>query len=523
MSPRVAWRAAAAALLASSPLFAQPAADSRLERAAERRFLSAEQFYGGGRYAQALRDFEAIVETMAGSSLADDAALRIAQHRFEMEANPDAAEDMVDRLLREFPAGNAVPGAHLLLGRIAAESTPPRHAAAVAEFERALNAAGPSGSPWSFAALFGIARVSWDRMEDEVTAGALLSALHETDPVSGTAAERLEARFLLARALARLGEADAALAEIASLRADLLRSARNSGAESGVPEAFDPRGLAERASGLATLVARHRAPDGPEWRFDGAVRPPRRLDEPRRIRIADGVLHVLDRDTDELQVFSPTGDFRSAFGIEDAWDLGFTRASGAGGPAGLMPVVAAEDALIVGGNAITLRFPSGDGSEPLRRVRAVAATPEGFWVWDDRVKAVLGYARSGLFLGKVPHPPLDEVRRVERHPAGHLVVIEERQGVLVFDASGQRLFPPAGELGLAEAVDLAFDDLGHLIVLGREGPTLAVYDRALVPVVTLTGAEWSGGSVRRPISLDAGLDGTLFVLDDSTRTVAVLR
>lgn len=171
---------------------AQPASPE-LEEAAERRFLSAEQFYRGGRHAQALRDYETVLGAMAESSLADDAALRIAFHRFEVEGNPMAAAEMAERVLTEFPAGDAIPGAHLLLGRIAAESVPPRPEDAAAEFERALTAAGPEGSAWSFAALHGIARAAAGRADDEEAAGALLSALYETDGGGAGERERFEA------------------------------------------------------------------------------------------------------------------------------------------------------------------------------------------------------------------------------------------------------------------------------------------------------------------------------------------
>lgn len=528
MTTRVAWLWALIGLGVGSPLSAQTETEAQLERAAERRFLSAEQFYAGGRYAQALRDFEAILDTMPGSRLADDAALRIARHRFEVEADPAAAEEMVDRLFRAYPAGDSIPGAHLLLGEIAIASLPPRPGEALAEYERALIAAGPADSPWSFAALTGIAGIASDFMEDRTAAGALLSALHETRSAPGSVAERFGARLLLARTLARLGEADAAFGEAARLRADLLRVIRDAPAsasgpsrESGSPGNFSPERTAEAARDLATLVARYRGPGAPSWRFAGAIQPPRRLDRPRRVRMAGSRLHVLDRDTDELQTFSLGGEFEEALGVDDSWDLAFLDAAAGAGDGGPVPVVAAEDALVVGGNVQTLRGPNG--SERLRRIRAVAVTPEGYWVWDEREEAVFRFARSGLLLGRVPHPRLDEVHRIARHPAGHLVVVEDRQGVLAFDAEGRRIFHLTRESGFPRPVDVAFDALGNLFVLDREGPTLAVFDREFGSLVTLRGSEWSGGAVRRPVSLDVGPDGGLFVLDESTRAVAVLR
>ena len=417
-----------------------------------------------------------------------------------------AAEEMVDRLFRAYPAGDSIPGAHLLLGEIATRSLPPRPRDALAEFERVLTAAGSAGSPWSFAALTGIAAIASDFMDDRTVAGALLSALHETRSAPASAPERFRARLLLARTLARLGESNGAFGEVAALRADLLRVIREeagAGAAptSGAGEAFSAAGLAEEARQLATLVSRYQSPGGPVWSFAGAIQPPQRLDRPLRVRIEEGSLHVLDRDTDELQTFTPQGEFEEAIGVDDPWDLAYAD-DGAGSGGAAMPVVATEDALIVGGNLMTLRLENGP--ERLRRIRALTVTPEGYWVWDEREKGVFRFARSGLYLGRVPHPRLNEVHRVERHPAGHLVVIEDRQGVLAFDAEGRRIFHLTRDSGFPEPVDVAFDALGNFFVLDRDGPTLGVFDRDFTSLVRLQGDAWSRGAVRRPVSLDVG-------------------
>lgn len=526
------------AALAALSAAAQPGEE--LERAAERRFLSAEQFYRGGRHAQALRDYETVLEAMAGSRLADDAALRIAFHHLEVEGNPAAAEAMAERLLAEFPTGDAIPGAHLLLGRIAAESVPPRPDDAAAEFERVLTAAGPDGSPWAFAALLGIARAAADRGDDEAAAGALSSALYETAAGDPAARERFEARYLLAVLLARAGRDEGALAELAPLRVDLLRRVRDAAAlpppsEAPVgtgrgerppgPPAENPGDwaarLATRAEALSILISRFRGPR--EWSFAGAVRPPRSLDEPLGLRLAGDRILVLDRDTRELQVFTEGGEFVQAVSMRNPRSLALDPAAAFGGAPDAASVVAAEDLLVVGGNGLTLRAPDSDGSpEPLRRVRAATVAPEGFWVWDDRRKQVLRFARSGRYLGLRAHPRLERVRRIARHPKGALLVIEERQGVLGFDAEGRRIFHQPVGGALAEPMDLAFDRLGRLYLLDREGPQVVIHDLDFGEVATLSGAVF-GGAVRRPVSLDVAEDGSLFLLDEATESVGVLR
>ena len=186
--------------------------------------------------------------------------------------------------------------------------------------KRVLTAAGSSGSPWSFAALTGIAGIASEFMDDRTVAGALLSALHETRAAPASEAERFRARLAACRAPSR-GSAKRMRPSPRwrSSGVDLLRAIRDEIRDDPSGEAngdFSPRRLAEDARALATLISRYRSPGGPSWRFTGAIQPPQRLDRPRRVRIAGGRIHVLDRDTDELQTFSRAGEFEGAIGVK---------------------------------------------------------------------------------------------------------------------------------------------------------------------------------------------------------------
>ena len=292
MTTRVAWLSALIGLAVASPLSAQTETEAQLERAAERRFRSAEQFYAGGRYGQALRDLEAILDTMPGSRLADDAALRVARHRFEVEGGPGG---------RGGDGGPSLPW--VSGGRLDPRSPPAsrtdcdheRPAASRRRAGRVRAGLDRGGTCGLSLVLRGAHRDRRDRVRFHGRPdGGRSSALRAPrDPRrSGLRSPAVPRPPCCLPAPSRgSGESDAAFGEVAELRADLLRVIRDDPSDEANGD-FSARRLAEEASELATLVSRYRSPGGPSWRFTGAIRPPQRLDRPRRVRIAGGQLHV---------------------------------------------------------------------------------------------------------------------------------------------------------------------------------------------------------------------------------------
>ncbi len=479
----MARRAAALAILlgAASGAAAQP--DSDLERAARSRLASGDQFLSGGRHEQALRDFEAVLETMTESSLADDAALRIARWRLEVGEDPAGAGAMVERILTQFPAGDATPGAYLLRARIAREAIPPRFDDAQADWERVAALGVGVGSSGSRDALLELARHSFAFMRDDEAAGALLEALYGNE-AGGDPAERLEARFLLGQALARSGDRAAALDALVALRADL------------PPESE----LGDRALEIVTLIRDVGA--GRAWTLAGGVRAPRPLDRPLRLRASGRELHVLDRDTDELQSFTLDGTTTGVVPVDDARSFALLFDG--------RPAIAAERALVVDGQPVRLLVPDEAGRlRALDRIRSVAVTPEGLWVWDERRERAFRFTHSLVFVDVGP-AELSDIRLIERHPSGHLLVLGEEGGLRGLDAAGNSV----ARLPVAEPLDVAFDALGRMFVLDGQGPLVAVYDREFRLTESIPASELGRAGLRDPVSLDVGSDGTVFVLGE---------
>ena len=107
-------------------------------RSARRTYDSGVTFVQNGRYAEALKDFQAVVDSFPKSSVADDALLQIALYQLEAARDLAAAQAAAERLLKEYGASDSAPMGYVLIGRlaIAKSRTAADVDAALASFER---------------------------------------------------------------------------------------------------------------------------------------------------------------------------------------------------------------------------------------------------------------------------------------------------------------------------------------------------------------------------------------------------
>ena len=113
-------RRIASALIASLAIAVTVGAQSpREEELARRQYQSGLDFFQNRRYAEALKDFQAVVDSFPKSSVADAALVQIAMYQLDVARNPDAAQAATDKLLKEYPDGAAAPMAYVMAGRLA--------------------------------------------------------------------------------------------------------------------------------------------------------------------------------------------------------------------------------------------------------------------------------------------------------------------------------------------------------------------------------------------------------------------
>ena len=113
-------RRIASALVASLAIAVTVGAQSpREEELARSQYQSGLDFFQSRRYAEALKDFQAVVDSFPKSSVADAALVQIAMYQLDVARNPDAAQAATDKLLKEYPGGAAAPMAYVMAGRLA--------------------------------------------------------------------------------------------------------------------------------------------------------------------------------------------------------------------------------------------------------------------------------------------------------------------------------------------------------------------------------------------------------------------
>ncbi len=113
-------------------------AQGNTEEFARRQYESGLSFMQNGRYAEALKDFQAVIDSFAKSSVADNALLQVALYQLEVQHDTASAQAAVERLLKDYPDTDSAPMAHVVAGRIALAKghAPSDVDAALASFER---------------------------------------------------------------------------------------------------------------------------------------------------------------------------------------------------------------------------------------------------------------------------------------------------------------------------------------------------------------------------------------------------
>jgi TolA-binding protein len=468
---------------------------------ARRQYESGLEFMMAGKYVEALKDLETVVDSYPASSVADDALLAIARYRLDVLRNPELAQSTAESVLKRFPASDSVPMAYVVAGQamVGRGYTAINVEAALASFDRVerLFPGAEAVAPALVAAGDTLRRL-----------GRCPEALDRFDRVTlayPRSSWALAARVSSAACLAVSGRPLDALQQLHRVVAAAPSSAE-----------------AQQARRLGTIVYRLyvRPPAQSPYGFAGDA-----------IAGAAGKL----KDVSALAFGPEAALFVASKGGIVALDRKGTtlRSVSAVEPRALFVdaqgrVVAAQKALLVqdatpAPQLVTLTVPRGPGpAKVLGDISAVAVLASGERLVADRgERGVFKFDGAGKYLGT-----LASIRasRIALGPVEQIALLDrDTKSVAIYDRAGQplaRIASKGTSYELTNPADLAFDVLGHLYVL--DGTQVAVFapDGRLVAVFT-GGDRTSQGALRGGTAMALDQAARLYIYDDRAERVQI--
>lgn len=495
--PPLALAGLLAVSLHAAPGAQQPGAN---EEFARRQYESGLNFLQNKRYAEALKDLQAVVDSFGASAVADNALLQIAQYRLDIAREMDAAQTVIDRLLKDYPDTDSAPMAHVLAGRVALNKG--RAAsdldAAMASFERvprlfpgsdAVPAAGYyAGEAMRLVRRFDEAADRYRRVTMEY-------------PRSIWAAR---ASLGLGYCLVQQDRAVQSLPQIQWVR-----------------QQFPNSPVAAEALNLNTIIYRLylRAPAQPAFGFSGRSIGNERSD------FKDVMGLVLDRDG------------RALLGHKGGVAIFDAKGAAAGSVTAVDPtaffldernrIIIVRQGSMIAEKAETLMLsvPQRDGvPRPLEEIPSALATSRGDrLVSEDKARSVLRIAPDGKYLGlfaqsitpsRMVANGLDDVAMLDR--SSKSISISDRDGkplgTIARKGTGYELDDPA---------DLAFDAFDQLYVLDRGQPAVLVFGPKYRFVASISVPEKNPGGFQKPVALALDPAGRLFIFDERAKRIQV--
>lgn len=458
---------------------------------AARRFESGVAFARDGSHDQALIDFTAVVDLYPDSAVADNALLEISRHYLDVLRDGPRARAAAERIVNNssYSQGDAALGAYIVLGRtmmMTARSETERMDA-LANFQRGLRLhpdsnAVPEGMYYVAAAYERLNQpdAAFEAYQQVVTAypqnawairariGAGTMRAFQEDPIGA-----MEEFQRVRQEFPEWPEAAEALARTTILFRLHIRPA---GATYSVSRAGPARRIDRRVIALATDTAGNVvfATDRGVSSLAGGVRLPR-VDRPRGLAV--------DR-------------------------------------AGNVAVIARGRLAGETGPALVAAVPDDGELRPLTEIDAAVELSSGEWLVADRDQNAVLRFRDSTYMNRYATV---RARRLAVDSEDRVVMLDDDERISVY-ADGREIaqIPTrSGAYRIDNPVDVAFDALGHLYLLDREG--VYVFGRDFRLLTMFTRDSSAAVPFDRATALTVDAYGRLFVADDRDDRIYVLQ
>lgn len=466
-----------------------------------RQYESGLTFLQGQRYAEALKDFQAVIDSFPRSQVADNALLQVALHHLDVARDLTSTQAAVDQLLKVYPDTDSAPMAYVIGGRVSMSRgrTPSDVDAAVASFER-VERLFPGNDAVPAAGFYAGEALRLVRRHDEALERfRRVSASYPNSPWAARA--NLAAGYCLVQS----DRAAVALPEVQRVR-----------------QMQPQTSMATDAINLNSILYRLyvRAPGQPAFAFSG------RLVGDERANFSDVIGVTVDRanrlllgHNKGIAVFDPKGTLTatvsainpSAFFVDDTGRVVFARQ-------------AALHTEKVAAIPITVPQPAPKPARPVEEIPSVVALSTGHRiVVDKKEKAVIRVGANGQYLGAFV--PAINTERLAANALDDVAMIDrDSKAVTIVDREGKplsRILPKGSNYQFDEPVDLVFDQLGHLYVLDRGKASVFVFGPRNRLITTFTVAEKSPGAFTRARSMGLDAAGRIYIFDERVKRIQV--
>ena len=450
-------------------------------------------------YVEALKDFQAVIDSFPKSSVADNALMQIATYRLEVAHDIAAAQAATDRLLKEYPETDSAPMAHVMTGRIriAGGHAPADVDAALASFERVARLF-PNDDAVPEAAFRAGDTLRRVRRNDEALERFRRVAMEYPRSI-WTARATLAASTCLVESNNPLRALD-----------DLQRIRRQF---PGSPEAAE-------ALNYNSIIYRLyvRPPAQPAYafanRFVGGA--DAKFKDVFGIAIDDRG-RVLLGHRQGVAIFDAKGTLVRNVAAQEPTAL-FVDEGG-------RLVFARGDAL-VSETAVTttIAAPASDGKiRQVEEIHAAVAMSNGDRLIADRKgKSVIRVSAAGKYLGNFHTVNTD---RLALNRLNDVAIIDrDTKGIAVADRDGRlltRISAKGPGYELINPIDLTFDPLGHLYVLDRGKASVFVFSSKYRLIATIAIPEKAAGAFQRAQAFALDAAGRLYIFDDRAQRTQV--
>jgi len=464
------------------------------EELARRQYDSGLAFLRNGNYAEALKDFQAVIELHPTTSVAPLAWLQIGRYHLEQRGDLARAQAAAETVIKKYPTSGAVAGAHVLAGRIrlAQSWSASDLDAAVASFDRVPRLFPESEAVPEALVLAGDALRVRGRPDEALQRYQQVLLDYPDD------ARAAAAGFGAAMALAAQGDAYAAMEQFQRVRNRWPSSPEAAAALSGQTILFR---LAVRAQ------------KGPPFSLAGELPATGRKVEFRALAVTrDGVLYGATGSG--VVALKPTA---AAAGPSVGTLRGLAL-----DPSGALVLVGKDALKLLGGGTIAFTVPRpGESPRTVENIAAVAALPTGQWlVADENSASVWRFGATGDYEGVFA--PV-RASRLAVGPSGEVAAIErDTKTVLLFnpDATPRGRLAERGQgYTFRNPRDLAFDAFGHIYVLDENA--VLIFDGARRLLQRFAPAERTRGALGSAAALAVDAAGRLYVADHDAGRVRI--